>query len=268
MRVLSPIVNKEWTFVCHKCPYVPYGTRDEIGERYQIDGSKTWIMIDTELENGVMVNVYYPKRCKECETKKKRNQRMRLYVKRAFRVSDDCEELIGTRYKTPKLITFADLNDEYYSSSCELRLDLIEKLNKKAPKFLKRLGEWGVLGGTYVIECNTRLIWSDLAVEPQQWRHHPHVHMAAIAPYIQRKRLRKFCECLMDLGLGRINYKAKHNHYVVADYMGKYLVKEGRNARTFGRIMMKQKLRNGDCTCKHEDMEVNYIGTCECMFEF
>ena len=140
---MSPIVNKEWTFVCHKCPYVPYGSREEIGERFQIDGSTNWIMIDTKVENNVMVNPYYPKRCRECETKKKRNQRMRLYVKRAFRVSDDCEKLIGTRYKTPKLITFADLNDEYYSSSCELRINLIEKLNKKAPKFLKRLGGMG-----------------------------------------------------------------------------------------------------------------------------
>lgn len=263
--VLSPIVNKEWTFVCNECPYIPEGSRDEIGERFQMDASKTWVMIDTKKEVGIMVNPYYPKRCKHCEAAKKRNQRMRHYVKRAFRVSDDCYTLINTKYKWPKLITFADLNEEYYSNSAELRIDLIEKLNKKAPKFLKRLGEYGVLGGTYVIECATHLIWSDLATEPQQWRHHPHVHMVAVAPYFSRKELPKFCAGLMDMGLGRINYKAKSNTYIVADYMSKYLVKEGRNARTFGKIMFHQKLKQGDCECKHGDMEIDFIGTCECL---
>ena len=262
-QVLSPIVNKEWTFVCNKCPYIPYGTPDEIGERFQMDGSKTWVNFN-DGKGEIMINPYFPKRCKECETKKKRNQRMRLYVKRQFRISEDCFEIVNKLYKTPKLITFADLNDEYYSDSVEMRIDLIEKLNKKSRKFLARLGEWGVLGGTYVIECATHLIWSDLAEEPQQWRHHPHVHMAAVAPFIQRKNLVEFSACLLDLGLGRINVKAKNNHHVVADYMSKYLVKEGRNARTFGKIMFKQKLKNDDCTCIHDDLHINQK-MCDCL---
>ena len=114
----------------------------------------------------------------------------------------------------------------------------------------------GVIGGTYVIECTTRLIWSDLAVEEQMWKHHAHVHMVGIAPAIHRTKLKDFCEMLMPLGLGRINYKAPRGKWVeypgakfyltaekqVAKYIGKYLVKDQRSSRTFGVLRGREEL--------------------------
>ena len=106
----------------------------------------------------------------------------------------------------------------------------------------------GIIGGTYVLECTTRLIWSDLAVEKQMWKHHAHVHMVGIGPAVRREKLSEFCTLLMPLGLGRINYKAPRGKWCefgkvrfyltaekqVAKYIGKYLVKDNRSSRTFG----------------------------------
>ena len=72
--------------------------------------------------------------------------------------------------------------------------------------------------------------------------------MVAIAPGVHKSKLKEFCEMLMPLGLGRINYKAPKGKWVefpnvkfyltaekqVAKYIGKYLVKDNRSSRTFG----------------------------------
>jgi len=148
-------------------------------------------------------------------------------------------------FRMPKLITFALPSVETIESDGELEVKKLEKLLPGARDLLTRKG---VLGGTYVIECTTRLIWSDLAVEKQRWKHHAHVHMVAVAPAVPRKTLKDFCEVLMPLGLGRLNYKAPRGKWIefgstrfyltaekqVAKYIGKYLVKDKRSSRTFG----------------------------------
>ena len=66
--------------------------------------------------------------------------------------------------KMPKLITFALPSVETIESDSSSE---IKKLERLLPAARSLLTENGVLGGTYVIECTTRLIWSDLAVEEQ-----------------------------------------------------------------------------------------------------
>lgn len=163
----------------------------------------------------------------------------------------------------PKLITFALPSVETIESDSSSE---IKKLEKLLPRARNLLTENGVLGGTYVIECTTRLIWSDLATEKQLWKHHAHVHMVAVAPGIHRSKLKDFCEMLMPLGLGRINYKAPKGKWIeypgvrfyltaekqVAKYIGKYLVKDQRSSRTFGvlrgtEVIVPSECRSGCC---------------------
>lgn len=140
------------------------------------------------------------------------------------------------KYKRPKLITFALPSVQTEQATNEIEL---KKLNKLMPKAIEKLKSNGVLGGTFVVECTTRLIWSDLVVEKQQWKHHAHIHMVAIAPYIHKTKLKKFCEMLLPLGLGRINYVAPRGYWKdamskVASYISKYLIKDKRSSRTWG----------------------------------
>ena len=166
-------------------------------------------------------------------------------LKRIYKMSEGIGQFIPT-FRMPKLITFALPSIETIESDGEPE---VKKLEKLLPKAREKLTSHGILGGTYVIECTTRLIWSDLAMEPQMWKHHAHVHMVAVAPYMNgKKKLKEFCACLLDLGLGRINYKAPKGKWVefpgvrfyltaekqVAKYIGKYLVKDQRSSRTFG----------------------------------
>ena len=110
----------------------------------------------------------------------------------------------------------------------------------------------GTLGGTYVMECTTKMIWSDLATEEQMYKHHPHVHMVAVSRFVHWKKLPKYCEQLLDQGLGRINLEAPRNAYKVSDYISKYLAKEGFRHRTFGIMRKVDKFERG-CRCKHDD---------------
>jgi len=170
----------------------------------------------------------------------------------------------------PKLITFALPSVETIESEAE---DEIKKLEKLLPNARDLLTKNGVLGGTYVIECTTRLIWSDLAVEPQRWKHHAHVHMVAVAPGIHRSKLKDFCEMLIPLGLGRINYKAPKGKWVeypgvrfyltaekqVAKYISKYLVKDQRSSRTFGilrgtEVIVPSECRKSCCYTEPDDI--------------
>lgn len=144
-------------------------------------------------------------------------------------------------YKMPKLITFAlpSTKSESYSD----RNNQIELLKSKLPRVRKTLLENGILGGTYIIECTTRLL--PLEEGLMNWKHHAHVHMVGIAPFVPKKELKGFCEQLLPLGLGRLNYvvpKGKKARSQVASYISKYLVKDSNNSRTFG-IMRQRKDR-------------------------
>ena len=250
---MSPNVNKEWAFTCSDCPYVPHrdGSPDQLAVDQQIDASSPMF---------VALNPYVPKRCRLCETKKKRNQRMRKRTKKIWRLA---EEIIKPSYHYPKLITFSLLTDEYYSSTYKFRYTLLDQLNQKMPKARKMLMKNGVLGGTFVYECNSRLQPLDEGQPLFTWRHHPHVHMVAIAPFIHHTKLAKWCKQLMPLGLGRINYKAPRSYGMTAKYVAKYLAKQGLNVRSFG-IVRNYTIEDDPCKCVHDDMTVDQW-ECHCI---
>ena len=113
--ILSPNVNKEWSFTCSRCPYVPYrdSDPDTIAHDRQIDAdSHPWIA----------GTPWMPVRCTSCDTKKKRHQRMRKRTRRVWRLA---EEIVMPTYHYPKLITFSLLTDEYYSPDYHFRYDLL-----------------------------------------------------------------------------------------------------------------------------------------------
>lgn len=174
----------------------------------------------------------FPIRCRECEKKKKRFSRM---VKRIDRIYYFCMGFVQGTYRMPKLITFA-LPSTKSESYCErnIQIELLKRKLKSARAILYEQG--GVLGGTYVIECTSRLL--PLEEGLLCWKHHAHVHMVGVAPFIPRKHLVEFCESLFPIGLGRINYKVPKNSRAIASYISKYLVKDKNNSRTFG-IMRK-----------------------------
>jgi len=175
----------------------------------------------------------FPMRCRECEKKKKRFSRM---VKRVDNIYFFSMGFLNSTYRMPKLITFAlpsQESESYYDR--EVQIELLKKKLKSARSILLEKG--GVLGGTYIIECTSRLL--PFPEYPLfSWKHHAHVHMVGVAPFIPRKHLVEFCECLFPIGLGRINYKVPKNSRAIASYISKYLVKDKNNSRTFG-IMRK-----------------------------
>ena len=146
-----------------------------------------------------------------------------------------------TIYAKPKLITFAlpSVNSPDWEDK-----DLqVAELKKKIKPAMKILRSNGVLGGTFVIECTSRLVEPEYGL--MNWKHHAHVHMVAIAPRVPRAALGEFCEQLLPLGLGRINYKAprgKGARRKVASYISKYITKNKVHSRTFG-VMRGQPKR-------------------------
>jgi len=250
---LSPNVNKEWSFTCSKCPYVPYRDNDPntVAQDRQIDADS---------HPYVAGSPWMPVRCRSCDTKKKRHQNMKRRTKRIWRLA---EEITLATYHYPKLITFSLLTDEYYSPTYSFRYELLAKLNQVMPRARRVLMRNGVLGGTFVFECNSRLQPLDEGQPLFTWRHHPHVHMVAIAPFIHHTKLKAFCELLMPLGLGRINYKAPRSFSATSRYVAKYLSKQGLNVRTFGIVRNYQVIADS-CNCYHDDLYV-IEQVCSCL---
>ena len=185
---------------------------------------------------------------------------MRQRTKRIWRLA---EEIVLPTYHFPKLITFSLLTDEYYSPSYSFRYDLLKQLDLLMPRAKRVLMRNGVLGGTFVFECNSRLQPLDEGQPLFTWRHHPHVHMVAIAPFVHHTKLKKFCEILMPLGLGRINYKAPRSFAATSRYVAKYLSKQGLNVRTFG-IVRNYQVQQDTCTCYHDDLYI-IEQVCSCL---
>ena len=123
---------------------------------------------------------------------------------------------------------------DFYSD----RVELISQLDSLLPAARKLLKKNGILGGAYVIECTSRLLPLDDGGAIFQWKHHPHVHMVCIGKY--QKDIKAFCETLLPLKLGRINYEATRSRKKVGNYLSKYLVKDNQRSRSFG-IVYKSK---------------------------
>lgn len=152
---------------------------------------------------------------------------------RMDKIWDESFGFVTGIYKMPKLITFAlpSTNSESYSDR-----DLeITRLNSKLKSALSILKRNGVMGGTFVVECTSRLV--PLEEGFMSWKHHAHVHMVALAPFIPKNHFKEFCEILLPMGLGRINYQApkgRNAESAVASYISKYISKDAARSRTFG----------------------------------
>lgn len=247
VRMLTPITSKEqtsdrpWGWSCPACPHLPPRGGEPDYASYRVD-RVTW----------KTVALHIPHRCKACDYRKKRQQRMWRRVDRCFTVSTAQR---SSTYRYPKLLTFAlpsEVTDNYADRHDQLRL-----LNSRLPRARRLLANAGIRGGVYVLECTSRLVplsaqpntdnegftLSDVEQPVMTWKHHAHVHMVAIGPFMKKPRFLKFCELLEPLGLGRINYKAMSTERAarkkVANYISKYLVKEGLTCRTWGIMRCK-----------------------------
>ncbi len=254
--ISSPVINKEWGFTCNSCPYVP-----EVSDEDDFIRIKRRILTDKNKSEYRSANLRFPERCKSCDTRKKRHTRRKKAIARVFGMSAEIGSFYPT-YNYPKLITFAlpvQPSEDY-----EERYNQVKLLEKKIPKARKILMKNGTLGGTFTIECTSRL--ANLDVYPEafmQWKHHAHVHAVCVSNFVHHSKLSKYCEQLLPLGLGRINLKAPRSYDKVAAYISKYLSKENQRHRTFGIMRNVPKWEPG-CRCKHEDMQINHY-CCECL---
>ena len=269
---MTLLTSKEvpWNFTCKACKHVPSRTIDEDGLQIEEDDYQRTHRVSRVTGDKTKKNLRWPIRCRSCDTENRRYHRMVKRLKRIYSMSEGIGQFHPIM-RMPKLITFALPSVETIESDNSSEL---KKLNKLMPKARELLTSKGIIGGTYVLECTTRLIWSDLAVEKQMWKHHAHVHMVAIAPAIKRNKLSEFCKMLMPLGLGRINYKAPKGKWVeipgnrfyvtaekqVAKYIGKYLVKDNQSSRTFGimrgsvEIIIPSESGTGDSNTKTDNV--------------
>lgn len=210
-----------FSFTCDNCTY--RGNRSH---------ESNYVSSTTVGDNGTRYRKWsesdkYPERCKECSRKAKRHTRMVNRLDKVWQISYEQDNRL---YSRPKLITFALPSVKSFNIDPSEELSKLKALLPTARSILK---DYGVLGGVYVPEVTTRpidLLW---------FKHHAHIHMVAVAPYMTPKALKSFCECLMPLGLGRINYVAPGGHWKsakrkVASYISKYLCKEGRRTSSFG----------------------------------
>lgn len=249
VRIVSPIASKEdddekpWGFTCRECPIVPpRGGEPDYASyvRHRVGGTPVW----------GSVALHVPTRCRTCDTRKKRWSRMRRRVKAVY---DAAEAMPGRRYARPKFLTFGLPSST--SARWEDREVLRRTLNSRLPRARERLEEvLGVKGGVYVIEMTSRLVplgarlgrccGFELTDEVPlfTWKHHAHVHMVAVAPFVKPELLKEKCEALLPMGLGRINLRTLSSdthsrdeaQRAVARYVAKYLNKDGGRLRSWG----------------------------------
>lgn len=262
----SPVTSKEreFSFTCDECFFVPSADG--------IDDIQTLPIISEITGRKKTINLRFPTRCKRCEREKKRDYRRRKQMRRVYDVANTIGIFLRT-YHRPKLITFAlpSERSECYSD----RDDQIQLLLAKMPRARKQLMQSGTLGGTYAIECTSRLVPMNDGGHLLQWKHHAHCHMVAISNFVHHTKIKEYCEQLMNLGLGRINLKAPQNYRAVSTYISKYLNKENQRRRTFG-IMRGLSTCEKECRCRHDefvyepgdccnfDGTINYRG-CDCL---
>lgn len=256
VNFLSPLINTEgdrWTHTCKNCSVPPkefivteFTDKEWFGE---------WVWPEPEYMEGHTISpktgelkkvcISLPMRCKPCAAKYRRRLRMRKRVTKLTEVIDSLSE----GFSKPKLLTFGLPtrtlgNIDSYATDRE---DMIKVLKSRYKKGLKHLQKkWNVIGGVSVIECTTRL--AEQCNYPEgfmQLKHHAHVHMIAICPYIPKKKFKEFTQCLRQFGLGSIdveivqiktfdgetNFKGIKK---ISNYITKYLTKEKQPCSVFG----------------------------------
>lgn len=236
-KILSPkqVKSKPYSFTCKNCLW-----QGDVNRKLEVrevplafGGTETRLLEDYKM----FLLEKFPVRCRSCDTAKKRFSRM---TRRIDDIFEESFSFLTRTYTMPKLITFAlpSAESESYSDR-QCQIDILKSKLKDCRSILQQNG---VLGGTYIIECTSRLLpFPDYPLFT--WKHHAHIHMVGVAPYVPKKHFKEFCEQLLPIGLGRINYivpRGKDARKTVASYISKYLIKDGNNSRTFG-IMRNQK---------------------------
>ena len=243
-QILSPIqVKRPYGFTCVNCPWVP--DRDD-----EPDYQRIMRRSGKNVGYTKSVNLEYPTRCASCETKKKRFQRMRKRVKAVW------DRSFHERMGVPAVLTITYPSEWTFNESPEGE---VAALLKALPRARKIMQNAGILGGTYVVECTTRD--SSCMMEIPAYKHHAHVHMVAVGPYVNSSEWEDWCNMLTPLGLGRIWYekrspgcdedwcsdkRCRHKkdwkglRDGIAGYISKYITKTARGCRTWG--VMRNRL--------------------------
>jgi len=219
------MINKEgnrWKYTCPNCLFVPskelvlyddtdLGVLRGVWRAPPPDYVKTDRISKRTGERGKMP-LNFPHRCLECKRKYRRSTRMAKRIDRVWEVAKAMDE---RTYHRPKLITFALPSEWFTWESPKSMEDEVAKLEQLLPRAREILKSFHVQGGTYVVECTYKWI-------------------PDLENFRDKKVFKSFCEQLMPIGLGRINYEAPKYRRAVSEYISKYLVKDGRTSRTFG----------------------------------
>lgn len=240
---MEPMINKEgnrWKYTCPECLFVPdknpiiYYDEDEklnlVWRAPDPDYITTDRISKRTGERGKMP-LNFPHRCNECKRKYRRSTRMAKRIDRVWEVAKSNKQ---RGLQRPKLITFALPSEWFDETSFRTMEEEVAKLEKLLPKARTILQSNGVRGGTYVVECTYKWMPDLENFTSPKHKYHAHVHMVAIAPFVHKLVFKEWCEQLMEIGLGRINYEAPKYRRAVSEYISKYLVKDGRTSRTFG----------------------------------
>ena len=251
--ILEPMINKtRWKYVCRNCPFVPDKVPAFCGSYVRpLDTWRMrWIPDKPDYVRTMRISkrtgelgkrpMNLPDRCSACKAKYRRATRMGKRMDRIHAVAKSYKD----GRKIPKLLTFA-LPSQWFSwDGClTSREDEIRSLSKLLPKARATLQDNGVEGGSYVLECTYKWLPDLDNFTHPKYKFHAHVHMVVIAPYIHRTKLSDWCQQLMPIGLGRINYEAVRNRRRTAVYVSKYLVKDKVQCRTFGIMRNSQPMR-------------------------
>ena len=234
------MINKEgnvWKYTCRDC-WVP--DKVPIFTKFGKDRwDCVWVRADPDYVSTDRISkrtgergkkpLNLPDRCNACKARYRRATRMGKRMDRIHDVAKDTPKCT-----VPKLITFALPSQWFTWESPSSRDEQMDALNALLPKARQVLQDNGVLGGSYVLECTYKWIPDLDCFTHPQYKFHAHVHMVAIAPWIQPAKLSDWCAQLMPLGLGRINYEAVRSRRRTAEYVSKYLVKDKVTCRTFG----------------------------------
>lgn len=237
-----------WKYTCKNCPFVP----DKQPILY--DNEIGWIPDDPDYVRTHRISkrtgeygkkpLHYPDRCLDCKKRYRRATRMGKRTSAIFQRAQSMHYL----YKFPKLVTFAIPSQWFTWDDDENRTSRskeIHRLNSKLPRARESLLNNGIKGGTYVVECTEKIIYDLDNFTHPQYKFHAHVHMACIGRFIQKEKFSEWCAQLVKMGLGRINYEVVKYEERLAEYVSKYLVKDGQTSRTFGIMRGQTKEQHG-----------------------
>lgn len=232
---LDPTAESElvpWGNTCNACRETGFTWTSDKALMPDLENSWNFSWRSKEGELQVM---QFPQRCRACETKHKRWIRMVRRVERVGRLSRQ-------RKWRPKLITFAYLSSWTTDPNPESEMIKFKKQFKKAKQILKK---YRVRGGYTAFEYKTRTRCRWDMSKKMEYYHHPHVHMAAVAPFIDQEDLAKIDSELREINLGRIDIKSsdpsetwgyteEEREKHLANYLAKYMIKQATRCDPWG----------------------------------